>query len=99
MTSCLYCWGSVSCCPFKSWPLLGFGLTLQNIKADAAQLVHVRMVYLREEADFRGRHWIIVGQEEFQLKNAAYSFLVSIQIRQARRRAQIIPSYGDCEGP
>ena len=38
-------------------------LTLQDIEADAAQLVDVGVVDLGQEADLRGHHRVVVCQE------------------------------------
>lgn len=38
-------------------------LTLQYVEADAAELVNVRVVDLREETDLGGRHWVVIWEE------------------------------------
>lgn len=46
--------------------------TLQHIKADAAQLINVRMEDLGEKSDLGRGHRIVVGEEEFELEDAAF---------------------------
>jgi hypothetical protein len=45
--------------------------TLQNIQADAAQLVDVGVVYLGQEPDLGRVHGVVVGEEELELEHAA----------------------------
>lgn len=51
-------------------------LTLQHIKADAAELVDVGVVDLGEETDLGGRHWVIIWEEEFEVEDATWDVLV-----------------------
>jgi hypothetical protein len=46
-------------------------LTLQYVKADAAELVDVWVIDLREEADLWGGHWVVIWEEEFEVEDAA----------------------------
>lgn len=46
-------------------------LVLEDVEADAAQLVDVGVVDLGQEAHFRGRHWVVVWEEELELELAA----------------------------
>lgn len=48
------------------------GLTLQDIQADSAEAIDVRVVDLGEEADLGWCHGVVVGQEEFELEDAAW---------------------------
>lgn len=52
------------------------GLTLQHVKADAAELVDVGVVDLGEETDLGGRHWVIIWEEEFEVKDATWDVSV-----------------------
>lgn len=54
-------------------------LTLQHVKADAAELVDIWVVDLGEKANLGGRHRIVIGEEEFEVKDTAWSALVWIR--------------------
>jgi hypothetical protein len=43
--------------------------TFEDIETDAAQLINVRMVNLREESDLRWSHGVVVREEEFELED------------------------------
>lgn len=47
--------------------------TFQDIQADTAQLVDVRVEDLGEEADLGRDHRVIVGEEELEFEGAAWS--------------------------
>jgi hypothetical protein len=51
-------------------------LTLQHVKANAAELVDVGVVDLGEETDLWGRHWVIIWEEEFEVEDATWDVLV-----------------------
>lgn len=74
--------------------------TLQDVEADAAQLVHVGVEDLCQEADLGRRHGIVVGEEELELEDAACAASVTT-LQSGRytpwRGGQ--PSYGDWAGP
>lgn len=57
----------VSLCLWEESPCL----TLQHVQADSSESVDVGVVDLCEEADLGWSHWVVVGQEEFQLEDAA----------------------------
>lgn len=48
-------------------------LTLENVEADAAQLVDVGVEDLGQEADLGRRHRVVVGKEKLELEDAAWS--------------------------
>jgi hypothetical protein len=52
-------------------------LTLQDVQADAAELVDVWMVDLGEESDLGGSHGVVVGKEELELEGAAWESVTS----------------------
>lgn len=54
-------------------------LTLQHVKADAAELVDVGVVDLGEETDLGGRHWVVIWEEEFEVEDTTWGALVRIQ--------------------
>jgi hypothetical protein len=45
--------------------------TLQNIEADAPQLVNVGVEYLGEKTDLGRRHRVIVREEQLELEDTA----------------------------
>jgi hypothetical protein len=45
--------------------------TLEDIEADAAELVHVGVENLCQETDLGRRHGVVVGKEQFELENAS----------------------------
>jgi hypothetical protein len=45
--------------------------TLQDVQANAAELVDVGVVDLGEETDFGRRHGVVVGKEQLELEGAA----------------------------
>ena len=47
-------------------------LVLENVKADAAQFVDVRVVHFGEEADLWRRHRVILGEKELQFENTTW---------------------------
>lgn len=49
-------------------------LVLQNVQADATQLVHIGVVDLGQEADLGGRHRVILREEQLQLEHAAWNW-------------------------
>jgi hypothetical protein len=49
----------------------GLAHTLQNIEADAAELVDVRVEDLGEEANFGRSHGIVLGQKQLKLEYPA----------------------------
>jgi len=52
--------------------LQGWGpVALQDVQANAAELVDVGVVDLGEEADFGRRHGVVVGKEQLELECAA----------------------------
>jgi hypothetical protein len=46
-------------------------LVSQNIKANAAKLVHIRVIDLCEKANLGRRHWVLARQEQLQFENTA----------------------------
>lgn len=54
-------------------------LTLQHVKADAAELVNIGVVDLGEESDLGGRHWVVIWEEEFEVEDATWGVLVRIR--------------------
>lgn len=46
--------------------------TLEDIEADAAQLVDVGVEDLCEEADLGGRHGVVFGKEELELEDTTW---------------------------
>ncbi len=51
----------------KSWAELIF----KDVKADASNLVEVRVVNLRAEENFRRYHRVLIGQENLESKSPA----------------------------
>lgn len=47
-------------------------LTFQDIETDTAEAINVGMVDLGEEADLRGAHRIVFGEEELQTEDTAF---------------------------
>jgi hypothetical protein len=60
--------------------------TLQDIEADAAELVHVGVEDLSEEADLGRRHGVVVGEEELELEDAACSSVCQLSAAPAHTR-------------
>ena len=52
--------------------MINAALTLEDIKADAAKLVNVRVENLGEETNLRGRHRIIFRKEQFKFENTTW---------------------------
>ncbi len=46
-------------------------LTFQDVETDAAELVDVRVVDFRDEADLRRAHRVVFRQEKFEFEDAA----------------------------
>lgn len=46
-------------------------LTLEDVEADTAKLVDVRMVDFGQEANLRRSHGVVIWQEEFEFKDSA----------------------------
>lgn len=57
----------------------GERLTFQHVKADAAELVDIWVVDLGEEANLGGRHRVVIGEEEFEVKDTSWGALVRIR--------------------
>eukprot|EP00315_Gephyrocapsa_oceanica_P012014 CAMPEP_0185288548 /NCGR_PEP_ID=MMETSP1363-20130426/3459_1 /TAXON_ID=38817 /ORGANISM="Gephyrocapsa oceanica, Strain RCC1303" /LENGTH=111 /DNA_ID=CAMNT_0027884427 /DNA_START=356 /DNA_END=691 /DNA_ORIENTATION=+ len=49
----------------------GAPLVFEDVQADAADLVDVGMVHLRQEAHLWRRHRVLLGQEELQAEDAS----------------------------
>lgn len=45
--------------------------TLEDVKADTAKFVDVGMEDLGKKSDLGRRHGVVIGEEEFELENAA----------------------------
>ena len=45
---------------------------LQYIQAYSSQFIHIWVIYLRQKPNFRGCHWVILWQKQFQLIYAAF---------------------------
>ena len=71
-------------------------LTLQHVQTDPPQLVNVWVVDFGEKTDLGWSHGVIFWKEQFELENPPCSMLGSSQ---TMRTMQVVPSYGDCEGP
>lgn len=69
----------------------GGRLTLQHVKADAAELVDVGVVDLGKEADLGGRHWVVIWEEEFEVEDATWGALVRIRPSKLQREDATYP--------
>mgnify|MGYP001585049193 CR=1 FL=1 len=70
----------------------GERLTLQYVKADAAELVDVWVVDLGEEADLWGGHWVVIWEEEFEVEDATWAWVSTVQARQTAAGGRNVPS-------
>lgn len=68
----------VSCVSFCIWKYLGVRLTLEDVEADATQLVDVGVVDLGKEADLGRGHGVVIREEEFELEDATCVGLLAI---------------------
>lgn len=59
-------------------------LTLQDVEADTAELVDVRVVDLCQKANLGGRHGVFLGQEQLQLEDTAYDAECAFSILSVR---------------
>jgi hypothetical protein len=62
---------------FILYPLSRVMPTLQNVQADAAELVDVWVVDLGKEADFGWCHGVVIRKEELELEGTACEMCIS----------------------